>query len=160
MGWIIDLLKDVPLSAVIREQFISVEKQLATAEKKISSIEAENAKLQSQVRELRQEIQRRDDVIQDEKSHDTFLDKIEEKILLFLYSRGRKGATVDQVVRDKTVSLSPLVAKMHLTKLFDLDMVKTYPGNDRLNYYRLEDPGTEYLIKHKLITQPVVPADG
>jgi len=69
MGWIIDMLKDVPLSAVIREQLVAAEKKALTLESEFAVLHAKIKDLESENEDLRQEIQRRDDIIQKEKSH-------------------------------------------------------------------------------------------
>jgi predicted RNase H-like nuclease (RuvC/YqgF family) len=154
MGIITDILKDIPLSAVLRERLSDQETKMATLEAENATLKKENSDLKYLVKDLRQEIQRRDDVIQKEKSHDTLLDKFDEKILLFI----RKAATIDEVTR--TQQISPDIAKMHLKKLFDYGLVTTFQGKDRKLYWHIKELGTKYLIEHNLITQQGVPADG
>jgi predicted HTH transcriptional regulator len=142
MGWIIDLLKDVPLSAVIREKLLS-------AEQKIALLESENANLQSQVHELRQEIQRRDDIIQKEKSHDALLEEIKDKILLFLHKHG--DVSLDHLAQ--SLNIKNDVATMHLKELFSKDMTTTVAVGRSVKWH-LQPKGTRYLVDHKLISQP------
>ena len=142
MGWIIDLLKDVPLSTVIREQLVS-------AEKKIALLESENTNLQSQVRELRQEIQRRDDVIQKEKFHDNLLEKLKVDILIFLSVQ--KGAvTADEVARH--LKINPQIAIHHLTELNKKSMILVSHRMNFPPFWNLADGGRKYLINNNLIS--------
>ena len=142
MGWIIDLLKDVPLSAVIREQ-------LASAEKKITSLESENANLQSQVHELRQEIQRRDDVIQKEKPHNNLLDEIKIKILMFLSNQGDR-VTADQIAYALTFGSQIVI--FHLKELKDNHMISDSHTMNAPTKWLLAHEGRRYLIENKLIS--------
>ena len=81
MGWIADLLQEIPSAARYKAELEAMEK--------------ENAVLKSQVSNLRQEIQRRDDIIQKEKSHGTHLEEIKEKILLLL---SKQNEVIEQIV--------------------------------------------------------------
>lgn len=67
MGWIADLLKEIPSAARYKSELEAMERENAQLKQKVSVLESEN-------KDLRQEIQRRDDVIQEEKSHKNLLD--------------------------------------------------------------------------------------
>ena len=161
MGIITDILKDIPLSAVLRERLVDQEKKMAILEAENAALKTENLALKNEnsdlkalIENLRQEIQQTKN-IQKEQSHIILLDPIEEEILLLLHSRER---TLEEVARLK--QLSPNVAKMHLRKLFDHGFATTRQGRDRKLYWHIKELGTEYLIKHRKITQQGVPADG
>ena len=147
MGWIADLLKEIPSAARYKAELEEMERENAQLKQKVVSLESENEY-------LRQEIQRRDDIIQQEKSHGTLLDSIEEEILLFLHGRRR---TIEDVKREQKIS--PAVAEMHLKDLFSKDMVTTRPSSDRKLYWHIKELGTRYLIEHKRITQQGAPLD-
>lgn len=160
MGIITDILKDIPLSAVLRERLVDQEKKMAILEAENAALKTENLALKNEnsdlkalIENLRQEIQQTKD-IQKEKSHDTLLGKLDKKILLFI----RKAATIDEVTQ--TQQISPDIAKMHLKKLFDHGLVTTFQGKDRKLYWHIKELGTKYLIDHNLITQQGVPVDG
>ena len=70
MGWIADLLKEIPSAARYKSELEAMEK--------------ENASLKSEVTKLRQELQRRDDIVEKEKSHSDRLEEVKEKILVAL----------------------------------------------------------------------------
>ena len=161
MGIITDILKDIPLSAVLRERLVDQEKKMTILETENSALKAENLALKNEnsdlkalIENLRQEIQQTKN-IQKEISHGVLLDKIDEKILLLLHDRER---TLEEVARLQ--QLSSNVAKMHLRKLFDEGMASTLQGRDRKLYWRIKETGTKYLIDHNLITQQGVPVDG
>lgn len=153
MGIITDILKEVPLSAVLRERLADQETKMSALEAENLVLKKENSDLKCLIENLRQEIQRRDDVVQKEKSHGILLDEIEENILLSI----RNGATLDEVAR--TQQISPDIAKMHLRKLFDHDLATTRQGADRELYWHIKELGTKYLIEHKRITQQGAPLD-
>lgn len=66
MGWIADLLKEIPSAARYKAELEAMEKENVLLKQKVSSLESDN-------KNLRQEIQRRNDVIQKEKSHNNLL---------------------------------------------------------------------------------------
>jgi len=153
MGIITDILKDIPLSAVLRERLADQEKKMLALETENLALKNENSDLKALVENLRQEIQQTKD-IQKEKSHGILLEEIEENILLSI----RKAATLDQVAQTQQISSD--IAKMHLRKLFDHGLATTRQGADRKLYWHIKEPGTKYLIEHKRITQQGVPVDG
>ena len=77
MGWIADLLKEIPSAARYKVELEAMAK--------------ENSSLKSQVSNLRQELKRRDDVAQTEKSHDHRLEEIREKMLVLLMGSNKQG---------------------------------------------------------------------
>jgi len=81
MGIITDILKDIPLSAVLRERLIDQEKTMATLEAENLALKNENSDLKALVENLRQEIQQTKD-IQKDKSHNTSF-KMQLGCLLF-----------------------------------------------------------------------------
>lgn len=81
MGWIADLLKEIPSAARYKSELEAMEKENAALKAKVSVLEAENVN-------LRQEIQRRDDIVQKEKSHGSHLEEVREKILIFVANNG------------------------------------------------------------------------
>ena len=95
MGWIADLLKEIPSAARYKSELEAMEKENAALKSKVSILEAEDVN-------LRQEIQRRDDVIQKEKFH-TNLQEIEEKILVSLANKER--ITESQIAQSISVQM-------------------------------------------------------
>lgn len=163
MGWIIDLLKDVPLSTVIREQLIAAEKKALLLESenavlntKIKELESENAILNTKIKELesenknlRQEIQRRDDIIQKEKSHNNLLDEIKTKILVFLSNQGDR-VTADQIAYALTSGSQ--IVEFHLKELKDKHMISDAHTMNAPTKWLLAHEGRRYLIENKLIS--------
>lgn len=86
MGWIADLLKEIPLSANYKVALEAMEKENGSLKSEKTALKADTEILKSQIEYLRQEIQRRDDVIQKKESHDQRLEDVKEKILVSLSS--------------------------------------------------------------------------
>lgn len=105
MGWIADLLKEIPSAARYKSELEAMEKQ-------VISLEAENVN-------LRQEIQRRDDVIQKQISHSNRLEELKEKILVFLSKNNE--ANSNQI--SYALSANEQVVTFHLTELEGLTLV-------------------------------------
>lgn len=142
MGWIADLLKEIPSAARYKAELEEMEGENTKLKQKVFSLESEN-------NNLRQEIQRRDDVIQKEKSHNNLLDEIKVNILLFL-SKQRDKLTDEQVFR--SLNMNPQVVKFHLQELEKSRMVcrALYVGSP-CEWY-LAQEGRRYLIENKLIS--------
>jgi regulator of replication initiation timing len=73
--------------ALVNDKYSALEKELSASKTKVSELEAENKSLALDNEKLRQEIQRRDNIIQDNKSHTSLLDENKIKLLIFLFNR-------------------------------------------------------------------------
>ena len=137
MGWIADLLKEIPSAARYKAELEAMEK--------------ENASLKSQVSDLRQEIQRRNDVIQKEKSHGQRLEEIREKILVFISQNERlHDAQIAELA-----GISKQLATLHLHELRELEYVSSSFGLNENSYQVdigfVEQPGRKYLLQYGLL---------
>lgn len=135
MGWIADLLKEIPSAARYKAE-------LEAMEKKVISLETENVN-------LRQEIQRRDNVIQKEKSHGQHLEEVREKLLVALSAGGELQA--DQLAQ--TVGIGEQLATFHLNEMKEVRLVSAamfYTGRPSL--WRIAQEGRSYLVTHGLLT--------
>ena len=113
--------------AQLREQIDILEKKALSLEKQNLALDGENEKLkaerdtlQLQVVNLRQEIQRRDDIVQKEKSHGVRLEEVKEKILMAVEKN--QGATNQQIAQ--AAGVSKTVATFHLEELKKTKMVR------------------------------------
>jgi hypothetical protein len=84
MGWITDLLKEIPSAARYKYELETMEKENTALKAQVDILKTENAN-------LRQEIQRRDDVIQKEKAHDLSLYEIGQKMVFYLKNNPRSS---------------------------------------------------------------------
>lgn len=133
MGWIADLLQEIPSAARYKSELEAMEKQ--------------NATLKSEVTNLRQEIQRRNEIIQREKSNNSRLEEIKEKILQLLSIH--EEADIEQILH--ALSANVQVVTFHLTELEDLNLVHpSYIINSPV-IWSIAHKGRKYLITHGLL---------
>lgn len=135
MGWIADLLKEIPSAARYKSELEAMEK--------------ENAVLKSQVSDLRQEIQRRDDIIQKEKSHGEALDEVKEKILALV---AVQDGIADHDVA-QSLNLNGQLATFHLQELEANHLARrTLQAGARFTPWHITQEGRRYLVTHGLIS--------
>ena len=137
MGWIADLLKEIPSAARYKAE-------LEVMEKENTSLKLENSK-------LREEIQRIDDVVQKEKSHNQRLEELREKILLLVAQNERP----DDSQIASLLGISKQLATLHLHELRNSGFVSSKFGLNE-NAYQIdvwftEQPGRIYLDNHGLL---------
>lgn len=133
MGWIADLLKEIPSAARYKSELEAMEK--------------ENASLKSEVSKLRQEIQRRDDIVEKEKSHSDRLEEVREKILVALTQHEELEA--EQISR--LLNIGSQLATFHLEELKNSDMVNDYYAVGSPVYWGIIQGGRAYLVRHGLL---------
>ena len=135
MGWIADLLKEIPSAARYKSELEAMEK--------------ENAVLKSQVSDLRQEIQRRDDIIQKEKSHGEALNEVKEKILTLL---AVQDGIADHDVA-QSLNINGQLATFHLQELESNHFARrTLRVGARVTPWHITQEGRRYLVTHGLIS--------
>jgi chromosome segregation ATPase len=140
MSWITDLLKEVPLSAVLKEK-------IATIEAKYAATETENAILKDDLRDAKAEIaklkkQAEELAHTDDDLHET------ERDLLTAIAELDKDARGD--ILAAALKLHPQRADFHLHKLKESGYVGSVSFGDSPRYY-LHQKAREYLISHGLI---------
>nr|MDP2192033.1 hypothetical protein [Rhodoferax sp.] len=158
MGWIDEMLVGVPVNAVLRERLtLEAEKRGATIAENVAlkseniSLRSENEVLKSQAVNLRQEIQRRDDVIEQEKTHGHTLEKLREKILVLVAQHERLH---DAQIAEE-IGVSKQLATLHLQELKTANFVSSHFALDedsrRVDAWFIEQPGRKYLLNHGLL---------
>ena len=133
MGWIADLLKEIPSAARYKSELEAMEK--------------ENATLKSEVAKLRQEIQRRDEIVEKEKSHNDRLEEVKEKILVALTKHDELDA--NQISR--LLNIGSQLATFHLKELKNSDMVNDYHALGSPVSWGIVQGGRTYLVRHDLL---------
>ena len=139
MGWLADLLKEIPLS-VIQQQ------KIAQAERLQSELEAEKASLKDDLRQAKTEIAKLKTEIEKLAHDDPTLDDVEARIL---------SALADSKSDDERIaSWFILILNLHperfnyaIERLIDLNMVH----KDPLDTYYLDQKGRAYLIRNNLL---------
>ena len=137
MGWIADLLKEIPSAARYKAELEAMEK--------------ENAVLKSQIGDLRQEIQRRDEIVQNEKSHSQHLEELREKILVLV----AKNEQLHDAQIGKLAGITKQLATLHLHELRGVNFVRSSFSLDENSYqvdvWFVEQLGRKYLFNHGLL---------
>lgn len=134
MGILTDILKELPLSAVLRER-------LQELEKRYEQVEEENKKLRDENHELKKRLQ---DVTGADK-----LEEIEEKILVLLSSSNQELTA--QII-GSNLELNLTKVEYYLKKMQNAQIVFShdyYTG--RPSEYYLAQKGREYLVKNNLL---------
>ncbi len=135
MGWITDILQEVPLSAVLREKLVEVERQVEELKQENDALRDENARL----KQHQQKMQRKQVSLSD----------IETRILVVL-SNARGFAEPDQI--GAALSLSPTKSEYYTTKLHKEGYLSTpLMVMDGMMSYQLAHKGREYLIANDLV---------
>lgn len=133
MGWVSDLLKEIPSAARYKSELEAMEK--------------ENESLKSEVAKLREEIQRRDDIVEKESSRGKRLEEIKEKILMLLTQHEELEA--EQISRQ--LNIGSQLAIFHLEELKDSEMVNDYYAMGSPVCWGIIQGGRAYLVRHGLL---------
>lgn len=147
----IALAKD-QYSALEKELSASKEREVATKARE-SELTAENHSLKLDNENLRQEIQRRDDVIQKEKSHNNLLDDAKVKILLFL-SKQPEQTIISSAQIAQYLQMDEQTVIHHLEKIIELKMKMVFVGHtmNAPKRWTIGPGGRSYLFKNGLLT--------
>lgn len=138
MGWVADLLKEIPSAARYKAELDALEEENV-------AIKSQTKILELEISLLRQEIKRRDDVIQKQESHDNRLGDVKEKILLAIASG---IPTVEKLAGD--VCLPEQAIRFHLEdpSMSTLILEERAAG---FAFVSLAPAGRLYLVKHGLL---------
>lgn len=145
MGIITDILKEIPLSAVLREKIIALET-------KMSILESENLVLKKELEKSKLIIEQQNKKIKafEKLSHNNLLDDAKILILQCLSTLPRDTALPLEPIMS-ACNLSEQAALYHLQELEDESMIENDFINDVPCWF-LDHDGRGYLIKHKLIS--------
>ena len=141
MSLLSDILKEIPLSAVLKEKITALETENA-------SLKTENAILKDDLRQLRQEIQKLKESTANV-SPSFELDETMERILIAL---AQPDEGVDKITLAGALRLSVPRVEYYLHILEEQDYifgVHSYLGYESI--YHLTQKGREFLIKKNLI---------
>jgi DNA-binding MarR family transcriptional regulator len=154
MGFITDLLKDVPLSAVIREKLIDAEKKVSVLEQKIQSLELENQNLKISLEEKDKEIDRFNKIIEAANQNKSVeeLDETEKQILKFFYEKDKK-VTPEEIAQSFSIEIGKV--KYHLNNLekieyIELSGIVRYDLRKPPDKYVITELGRAYIIENNL----------
>ena len=152
MGWITDLLQELPLSAVQRERLSLAEQKYALLETKQANLETENKTLRLNLEKAEVEVQNLKKLT--EKSHGERLEEVREKILLAV---AQNEDSTDQYIAQIT-GVTALINTYHLEELKTLNMVTVsyimgseWAGTSSSTNWSVSQSGLAYLVRHALI---------
>jgi len=133
--------------ALANDKYSALEKELSASKARESELTAENQSLKLDNEKLKQEIQRRDDVIQNEKSHGDLLEQ--QKVNILLHLSKSNETEPEQIAR--ALNIGKQVAIFHLEELSEKNMafVDYIMGS---SYWSIDQEGRRYLVKNNLIT--------
>ncbi len=133
MGIITDILKEIPVNAVLRSKLVELEKRYEELEAENTQLKSENQRLKSKLEEL------------------TSSDKLcenEVKILKFLSSSGQEPIA-DMIARSLGLSLTK--TEYYLQRMRNKYVYSHDYYTERPSDYSLHQKGREYLIENDLI---------
>jgi hypothetical protein len=144
MGWIADLLQEIPSAARYKIQLEQMATENAELKSKVATLESKLLAAEEKIRHQDETIKKQSPDI-----HDEPLEKLKVDILLFL-SEQRARVTADEVASHRQIN--PQIALHHLTELSKKNMVLTSRAVNSPPFWRLGDEGRAYLINNNLIS--------
>lgn len=139
---ILDLLKEVPLSAVLREKIIALETEN-------KSLKEENTILKSKLDDSEQQRRALENQIEQKliEGHSHALDEIKEKILsAFIEHERLSPEMIAELLGIKTA-----LASYHLNDLNRLNMAVELSAYDGQTFWGITQEGRAYLVSHGLL---------
>ena len=145
MGWITDLLQELPLSAIQRERLSLAEQKYALLETKQSDIEVDNKTLRLNIEKAEIEIQNLKKLT--EKSHSNHLEKVKEEMLQLLAAN--PDVTEEQLSR--AMNIGTQLVMFHLAELENTSLVHGSYSAIEPTSWSLAHEGRAYLVTHGLL---------
>lgn len=133
MGWIADLLKEIPSAARYKAE--------------LEEIEKENIALKKENEDLKSQIKRRDEALEKETSRADKIDPVAEEILKYLMQHDQ--APPSQIAGH--LQKSKPLTEMHLHSLTETQKVGVFYGLGGETSYYLDQEGRLYLHSHGLL---------
>jgi DNA-binding MarR family transcriptional regulator len=141
MGWIEDLLKEVPLSAVLRER-IALEgqkyegaiREVDALKKKVAALERENAELRDQIPQRKE----------------TSLSEDTARVLVQIF----KARDIDERAVGNiagALNMDPGVLEYHLDRLDEAGLALLTSSDEEHTYWGLTPKGRRHVVERKLI---------
>jgi hypothetical protein len=139
VGWLTELLKDIPLSALLREK-------LSVAESKVAALENENTDLQVRLRQQEEKTQHLEKLL---KGRSDVLDDSQQKILGLL-ANGHEFLS-EQIVRQ--LGLGQQLVEFHLLELKESDLIARRAATGMPPRWVIAQEGRRYLNTRGLLTR-------
>jgi DNA-binding MarR family transcriptional regulator len=144
MGWIEDILKEVPLSAVLRERLQAADKENEQLKERVADLEKENAALRAKI-PVKQEIE---------------LPDASKQILVVLFAAENiepSDLRVPDLAEVLKMERGPL--RYHLDRLIEANLIRRIRDYDtEEDHYSLTDRGRRFVVENNLVrTTPPLP---
>ena len=140
MSLLSDILKEVPLSTVLKEKIADLEAQNAALQTEIAILKDDLRQAQAESKRLKQEI---------ESFTHSGLDEVSIKILTYL---AQSGGLVEDSELEATLQLPATRVKYHAGQLEQQGYIEgQHFAGGELSLYSLTQKGREYAVKNNLI---------
>jgi predicted transcriptional regulator len=133
MGWITDLLKEIPLSAVLKDE--------------LGKLEAEHERTKRDLKEANDENLRLKETLKKFESRDQ-LEDTEIKILVSLVHKGGRLTTELVAIH---LQIDVTRAQYFLTSLTEAEFISAAHSSVAATSYQLVHRGYEYLVRNNLV---------
>ena len=160
MGIIIDILKEIPLSAVLKERLIETEAKMTAMQEKASNAEAKNSILKEENEKLRLQLQTLQTEMQNSnKLHDTPLRSDSDHKIMKLIATGT-DLTIEEIAQTLGQNIERIkhdLIELRKIKYIMSQMTPFTPFNpDRrhpkpVEVWKLDQAGRSYMIENKLL---------
>jgi septal ring factor EnvC (AmiA/AmiB activator) len=142
MGWITDILKGLPLSAILKENLEKLEAEHGRLESELQRTKADLALANETNKMLTDRVNKAQE--------DEHLEEIEEKILLVLSGlHGQKHVNGDVIANHLQIDMTR--AEFYLSKLQKDQFISAAYSYMNPTSYKLADRGNEYVVKNNLV---------
>ncbi|MEJ2656722.1 MAG: hypothetical protein P8012_05940 [Desulfobacterales bacterium] len=153
MGFITDLLKDIPLSAVIKEKLVDAEKEISVLQSDNSTLKTENKNLNISLEQKNKEIDRLNQIIHSLQEGQSIekLNEAEYKILKIFFDAN------DEIIIEKiaqALSMKIQIVQYHVENLLNSGYVElSTVGSDWFekepDKYRIKQKGRAFIIENQ-----------
>ena len=147
MSWISDLIKEIPLSSVLKEKMATIEEKYKELETKCSDLETENGDLKKQLSDAKTKINALEQQIVNLTQIDD-LDEIQKQVLRCLanFSDSLEVEFIAQETQIHKVRIENSLDKLKSSKYVVLE--RNHSGD---LCYQLTPKGREYCIENNLL---------
>lgn len=148
MSWIADLLKDIPLSVVLKEKISLIELKFNECEKKSALLDAENEKLKITLLEAQKE----NEILKTQLRINTEGDNLDENALQVLKLLSQNDGELNLWELEENIQLSKIQLKTSLDFLEQHNFIESRLVSyaKPLNY-KLTQKGRKFALDNKLV---------
>lgn len=132
MGWIADLIQELPVSAALKAKLEKLESEYEQQRADLAKVREENERLKAELAKFQQQ----------------GLDEIEIKIITLLAQTGNRVPV--QAIAGR-LQLHPVRTEHYLNKLVEADYVYVALSMMGPSTYSLSDKGMEYVVKNNIV---------